>query len=81
MDTKNLRYKVIGYDKDADVEEVYLSTNDKEDAILVAEILGDLTKWDLLLRQCSDGTTEPIDWVYILDVVDEETIWISTYDV
>lgn len=60
-------FKVIGLNFDSEKEEVYLLSNEQEEALLVAEILGDLAKQELILRN-ENGSKRPIDYVQVVEL-------------
>lgn len=58
------RYRVTGYDKDADAEELYAVCENYKDAELLMDTLGKLSADDLLMRRTSYGR-QPVDYVLI----------------
>lgn len=65
--SKRFLYKVVGLNYDSNKEEVYLLSNEIEEALLVAEILGDLAKQELILRN-ENGFKHPIDFVQVIEL-------------
>lgn len=59
-----MRYNVLVYDKDNDLYETVLSTDDKATAIIVANSMNKFVHQDRLL---SMNNKEPFDTVYIED--------------
>ena len=65
--SKRFLFKVVGLNYDSNKEEVYLLSNEMEEALLVAEILGDLAKQELILRN-ENGSKRPIDFVQVIEL-------------
>lgn len=75
-----LKYSVVGYDKDHDVSVCYGVFHSTEDAIRKAKELKNELDCGRLKRQCSDGSSEPIDWINVYKnwgQEDETPVWHS----
>lgn len=66
-------FKVVGCNYDSKKEEVYLLSNEQEEALLVGEILGDLAKQSLILRN-ENGNKRPIDYVEVVSINDGKVV-------
>lgn len=74
------KYSVIGYDKDNDVYVHYGKHEKIVGAILDAKALTKQVIQGQLRRECSDGSSEPIDCIEVYknwDGTDEQIVWSS----
>lgn len=69
-------YKLVGYDKDADVYVNYAQGDSIAVLMLKAKKLLPLLAEGKLRRKTSDGKKEPIDWLEIVDR-DYNAVWHS----
>lgn len=74
-------YTVCGYDKDNDIYEIYLDTNNFDDAKQLAEVLSNLVLNGCLYRHYGDGSKEPIDWIDVVDTENNEIVYWTTMDI
>lgn len=73
----NTAYSINGYDKDNDVYACYGQCLDIDVAINKAKKLAKQTENGQLMRKCSDGTEEPIDWIEVWNENNGDTVWAS----
>lgn len=69
-------YAVIGYDKDHDIYDALLETNDLENAIIQATLFSHVTELsDCLKSSCGD----PFDWFKVVNVHCNDIIYWTSY--
>lgn len=64
-----MKYALVGYDKDNDVYETIVESNNISYLIKVGT---EIAKEENLYRVCSDGSKEPFDWFEIVNANDTE---------